>query len=187
LSSIETRLTSHSEIVSDRYHFISNFDNSSSAFYLVWWTAMPPCLNGQLPLRARGDVVVAAPLYEYLGPARSGCEGSSEPHAILRLNLAGRDLTAWLQKILDPHDYTFTTSVEREIVRDIQDKLAVVAPDFEAELQKAQTTSDCNHNSTLPDSNEIAIANERFCCPELLFKPSFNGSMALTRRCSTQS
>jgi actin len=52
---------------------------------------------------------------------------------------------------------------------------AYVALDFEAELQKAATTTDINSSYTLPDGNEIVIANERFRCPELLFKPSFNG------------
>jgi actin len=84
-------------------------------------------------------------------------------------------LTAWLQKILSERGYTFTTSVESEIIRDIKEKLAYVAFDFEAELQKAVTTTDCNHSYTLPDGNEIVITNERFRCPELLFKPSFSG------------
>jgi actin len=57
----------------------------------------------------------------------------------------------------------------------VKEKLAYVALDFEAELQKAATTTDCNVSYTLPDGNEIVIANERFRCPELLFKPSFNG------------
>jgi actin len=84
-------------------------------------------------------------------------------------------LIAWLQKILNERGYTFTTSAGREIDHDIKEKLASVAIDFEAELQKAATTTDCNHSYTLPDDNEIVIANERFRCPELLFQPFFNG------------
>jgi actin-related protein len=59
----------------------------------------------------------------------------------MRLNLAGRDLTAWLQKILNERGYTFMTSAEREIVRDVNQKLAHVPLDLEAEMQKAVTTT----------------------------------------------
>lgn len=102
-------------------------------------------------------------------------EGYSLPHAISRLDLAGRDLTTFLQRILKERGIVLEGSSGKEIVRDMKEQLCYVALDYEAEMANAELTADLEKNYELPDGTVVQIGDERFRTPEALFQPSLIG------------
>merc|ERR1711865_453415 len=108
-------------------------------------------------------------------------EGYALPHAILRLVLAGRDLTEYLMKMLADRGgtpFASSSATEYEMARDIKEKLCYIALDFDTEMKTAIDSSDKERTYELPDGNVITVGGERFRCPEVLFNPSLIGKEA---------
>ena len=101
--------------------------------------------------------------------------GHTESHSILRVNFGGRDLTHWMTQLLAERGYSFATTAEREIVRDIKEKHSYVALNFEQELATANHSKSSKQSYQLPDGQEITIGNERFRCGEALLNPAMAG------------
>ena len=98
-------------------------------------------------------------------------KGIAIPDAVLRLDLAGDDLTEYLTKILNERN----TAADRDVVKDIKEKLCYVATDFDKELKMADSGTSIEKKYELPDGKSIAVGSERFRCPEALFNPKLAG------------
>lgn len=122
--------------------------------------AMYPANSGALSLFAAGrttgitlesgdGVTHAVPIYE----------GLSLPHATVRSDFAGRDLTAFMRKLMQENEIDCTM---REACS-IKEKLGYVAPDFDRESAREMPFE-------LPDGRTITIGRARFRCGEGLFR-----------------
>jgi actin-related protein len=102
-------------------------------------------------------------------------EGYAFPHAILKMNLAGRDLTEYFSKLLTERSILLHSTTEKDILRDIKEKLCYVSLDYENELRESQKSTSVEAQYEMPDGEVITIGSERFRCPEVLFKPQLIG------------
>ncbi|MHA1270951.1 MAG: actin, cytoplasmic 2 [Candidatus Helarchaeota archaeon] len=102
-------------------------------------------------------------------------EGFALTHAISRIDLAGRDITEYLVRLLLQKGYSLVNSAEKEIVRDIKEKLCYFALDHEKELRYANKVGGLEKSYMLPDGNTLVIDVERFLAPEVFFNPGVIG------------
>jgi len=102
-------------------------------------------------------------------------QGFTLPHAITRIDVAGRDVTEYLQLLLRKAGHNFHTSAELEVVKDIKEKVCYVA--FNIDKSEHDTIDDAEPEVQykLPDGTTIQIGAEKFRAPEVLFNPSLLG------------
>lgn len=100
-------------------------------------------------------------------------EAYSIKHAVNRMNLAGRDLTRYLQKLLTEIGVTLTSTADFEIARDIKEAICYIALDYE---QEEKALKEKKIEFTMPDNSVIEVGPQAIKCPELLFKPSLMGN-----------
>jgi len=84
-------------------------------------------------------------------------------------------LTEWMVKILMEKGYSFTTTAEKEIVKNIKEQHSFIALDYDKALEEVKNSTEHQRDYELPDGQVIQIDSERFRCPEVLFKPNMIG------------
>ncbi|CAJ0920165.1 21329_t:CDS:2 [Entrophospora sp. SA101] len=99
-------------------------------------------------------------------------EGFALPHAIRRVDIAGRDVTEYLQLLLRRSGYNFHTTAEKEVVRTIKEKTCYVA--INPNKEEKDTSREFS-DYVLPDGNVVKLKTERFKAPEILFNPELIG------------
>ena len=93
------------------------------------------------------------------------------PQNIKRLDIAGRHITEYLIKLLQMKGYSFNSSADFELVREIKEKYCFVSCDIDSDRKLDAETTYYNSIHKLPDGRKIRISNEKFEAPEILFHP----------------
>ena len=93
-------------------------------------------------------------------------EGYASPHTIQRLDLGGRHLDAYLNKILFEKGYEFTTPLELELISEIKEKLCLLKSDPKFKPREGDYKV-----HPLPDDSVVRLSTERYDIPEAIFDP----------------
>lgn len=135
-------------------------------FYIATQAVLSLYASGRtrgIVVESGADVSHAVPIFE----------GYALPHAILRLDMGGADISHYLTTAFRQRNGHGASNLSQEIVKDIKEKLCYVAPiSLEAEKQKPHSSKPYE----LPDGQVIGIDREaRVIAPEALFQPSMLG------------
>lgn len=76
-------------------------------------------------------------------------DGFALPHLTRRLDVAGRDVTRYLIKLLLMRGYAFERTADFETVRDIKEKLSFVSYDLDLDKKLADETTVLVENYTV--------------------------------------
>lgn len=111
-------------------------------------------------------------------------EGFAVTSAVRRVDIAGRDVTEYMQTLLRKAGFVFHTSAEKEIVRQMKEKTTYLALDPRREEKEwargVYPGAEEDRLSkiveyTLPDGKKVKVGAERFRAPEILFDPELIG------------
>ena len=102
-------------------------------------------------------------------------EGYPFPHAIIKMQLGGSDLTQFLIKLLREKRYTIDTLSRIHLTNDMKEKQCYVSYDYDLEVRETNQGGSLEAKYKMPDGEEINLEYERFRCPEALFRPGLIG------------
>uniref|UniRef100_UPI00398E6C63 actin, cytoplasmic-like n=1 Tax=Pristiophorus japonicus TaxID=55135 RepID=UPI00398E6C63 len=104
-------------------------------------------------------------------------EGGALENITQRVYLGGQDLTEHLMRSLaENNSWSFMSNAGLDIIKNIKEKFCYVALNFEAELQNFKNNpEEIKEEYELPDGQNMIITNQKFSCPEVIFKPFLLG------------
>lgn len=88
------------------------------------------------------------------------------PSSIRRIDVAGRDVTEYLQTLLRKSGYVFHTSAEKEVVRLIKESVSYIAQDPRKEERDWIGVKPADNRCAeyvLPDGHKLRVGFRLFC------------------------